>query len=216
MATCVRYELSLPSETHAVHYDHHYSGNLHRQQVSPAQQQYSTQPAAIHSSPYHYHHSVASSYPPQSQPQMPPTAYYGFRAPSSQNAYNLDEYAMKYPNAYHKPISIAEPSSSAFVSAKFVHVPTPSAPTQMINSSHGPMMNNNTPSPYSINPEEDEAADILLEINKSTPTCMGCGVSQTPAWRNGGYLPGGRKRLLCNACGLRYKRNRASGGNSSS
>eukprot|EP01117_Protostelium_nocturnum_P008109 TRINITY_DN288_c0_g2_i1.p1 TRINITY_DN288_c0_g2~~TRINITY_DN288_c0_g2_i1.p1 ORF type:complete len:168 (-),score=59.42 TRINITY_DN288_c0_g2_i1:329-832(-) len=55
--------------------------------------------------------------------------------------------------------------------------------------------------------EDEEAANILLRLTQSVPSCMGCGATSTPAWRNGGYLPGGKKRLLCNACGLRWKRN---------
>jgi hypothetical protein len=38
------------------------------------------------------------------------------------------------------------------------------------------------------------------------PMCMNCGTRNSPAWRNGGTMDNGKKRLLCNACGLRWRR----------
>jgi len=42
--------------------------------------------------------------------------------------------------------------------------------------------------------------------NSHYPICMNCGTRNSPAWRNGGTMDNGKKRLLCNACGLRWRR----------
>lgn len=154
----------------------------------------------------HYNHMANHQY------QMAvPSSFHSHHASYSQpsvqvalNPINIHFQPVYQHSSTHSNASSSAPSSPIMMSS---HEPSPKFSK--------PIEQQSTSSNVPMNMEElDEAADILLEINKSTPTCMGCGVSHTPAWRNGGYLPGGKKRLLCNACGLRYKRNRS--GNSSS
>eukprot|EP01114_Cavostelium_apophysatum_P000321 TRINITY_DN102_c0_g1_i1.p1 TRINITY_DN102_c0_g1~~TRINITY_DN102_c0_g1_i1.p1 ORF type:complete len:105 (-),score=3.14 TRINITY_DN102_c0_g1_i1:198-512(-) len=65
--------------------------------------------------------------------------------------------------------------------------------------------------------ETDLAACILVELTQSSiRVCMACGCQNSPTWRTGGVLPGGKKRRLCNACGLRWVRNSSSSSNNSS
>jgi len=54
----------------------------------------------------------------------------------------------------------------------------------------------------------DTLTAIILLANM-TPTCAHCGETKTPQWRKGmvsTYL--GKKHYLCNACGLKYNKQR--------
>lgn len=56
----------------------------------------------------------------------------------------------------------------------------------------------------------EEATNILVKIHSAPVFCWNCGTTSTPVWRNVGHFLNGRKKIVCNACGLRHKRKKES------
>ncbi|PRP84815.1 hypothetical protein PROFUN_07469 [Planoprotostelium fungivorum] len=89
----------------------------------------------------------------------------------------------------------------------------PPSPVWKMARSPSPLQDN---TPHTTQDDSIPTSDASSTPNSSTlllraPSCMSCGTKSTPAWRNGGTTSEGKKRILCNACGLRYRRGRKSG-----